>query len=296
MARARRREPLRPGDIIIQYWDDENGPAHSLIWGDDAGKPVIHNADGGKFNGVIQQSVGVLKSAAEPNEYDGKPPYRVYRLMDETIAASAADFAEVWATRTDAPEVLSELSAGHTPVRLATPYSSARLTAAGARDNAWSLDALFRAIRSAHRGRSAIPLSRRKGVSCSQFVTYCYQAAVVRHLLSMRRLHLPWSVRAALAPGAAKHGYLDLGVSAGLTGLDALMRAVMPSAFLVDAKVATVDRLEHGLRTDPLVRFIGYVVTDSADHPTRAEIEHEDFAAVVRDIIVRGSLEASGLV
>jgi hypothetical protein len=168
---------LAPGDILLQ------GAWHAAMWVGGA-KPVVHaittSADGaGTTKGVIQQSDSFVRTNAAA--------LRVFRYVaDRTLGRRAADFAIKWATESDrnaVPAADALLVDKNPTVRvLKTPYSEKRhLTPVGKpdRQGPWSVDSLFRAVKAMARARDGMGLSPNHGVSCDQFVVYCYQAAVL---------------------------------------------------------------------------------------------------------------------
>lgn len=155
-------QPLQPGDIMM-----EGGDEHAVIWVRDD-KPIAH-ASNGSFFGVIQQNVTYCKKFLNDTLKEATP---VWRPKDTRLGAEAADFAKKWAFRSND----NDANIGKTK----TPFGAQRLNDADEEQaQEWNIDAVFRAAKAYARGRNGIALSLSKGVSCSQFVFYCYQAGAI---------------------------------------------------------------------------------------------------------------------
>jgi len=172
--------PLAPGDILML------GQHHAVMWVGGA-KPVVHSvntmADGGHTKGALRQSDDYL---AKTEEYG----LRVFRYMhNAALGAKAADFAIEWATESNskaapAPDAFSVDETAQIRV-LKTPYSQKRRSAPADKPELradWSVDALFRVIKAVARARDKAGLSPNHGVSCDQFVVFCYQAAALEQM------------------------------------------------------------------------------------------------------------------
>lgn len=153
-------EAFKPGDILIQ------AKSHCMLWVG-AAKPLVHNVERGIFVGVIRQSTDPLTDT-----------HVVYRYKDAELAAMAAKFAEEWAVTPS--EELKLPTPTPKKVVLKTPYSHKRMEGAFDGTAPWSVDSLFRALKAIARAHDGTGLSPRHGASCSQFVTYCYQAAALK--------------------------------------------------------------------------------------------------------------------
>lgn len=176
-------QPLQAGDILLQ------GRFHAAMWvGGD--KPVVHAvttaADGsGATKGALRQSDSFLRK----NEEIG---VRVFRYTaDPALGTAAARFAIQWATESNAqagPSADDFRVDQHATARvLRTPYSEHRHmkpVAKAANSHAWSVAALFRVIKAIARARDGMGLSPNHGVSCDQFIVYCYQAAALEANIS----------------------------------------------------------------------------------------------------------------
>jgi len=80
---------LAPGDILMEFEEDEEGPAHSLMWAGGS-KPVVHCAEGNKLNGVVAQSLGYFKNQSEsPSEMT-----RVWRGSSTALGARAGSWSK----------------------------------------------------------------------------------------------------------------------------------------------------------------------------------------------------------
>ncbi len=170
---------LRAGDVIAQ------GNYHILMWAGEP-KPIVHNVDKGQFSGVIRQSLkGAISSHMQPEQYFQRYPvraYEIYRCEDMDLSMRAAEFAVNWATESRSEEAREALF--RRKGKLKVPYGHMRLVHAEnyatSDDRQWSVQALFRALKAYARHETI--LAPRKGSTCSQFMTYCYQAASIeRH-------------------------------------------------------------------------------------------------------------------
>lgn len=180
---------MERGDVLIQGDDKYSGGTHALMWvGGD--KPLIHSSNDG-FLGVLQQSMGFFGKYV-PAEVDKTVAVNtgVYRYAGDVhgLAVKAAGFAERWATRPDDinKDALRYVSKETPPAEkkqlvLRTPFSARRLGAAERRrvdgGQAVSVETIFRVLKAIARSELQSSLSPNHGVSCSQFVVYCYQAA-----------------------------------------------------------------------------------------------------------------------
>lgn len=176
-------QPLAAGDILMQ------GSMHAAMWvGGD--RPVVHSVttteDGtSPTKGALRQSDSYLRKNNERG-------LRVFRYTaDATLGPKAARFAIDWATDSNAraaPEATDfRVDREATTRVLRTPYSEHRhLKPVASPSNArpWSVEALFRVIKAIARTRDGMGLSPNHGVSCDQFVVYCYQAAALEAFLT----------------------------------------------------------------------------------------------------------------
>lgn len=263
--------PLEPGDVMIEMTG--NSVEHSMMWVGGE-KSVVHSAEAGDFVGVIQQSP---KPYARWKE-DDKPwrsKVRIYRNNDG-LGPEAAKLAIDWATRSDDqvfvqfkkmeeteqeehqklhPRVKRAEGDGKnitigspkfegSSIVLDTPYSQARL---GSGDKEWSVLSLFRALRAYHRAKNKLPLSQLKGVTCSQFVTYCYQAAAIGKYFG--GLPIPKEILSNISK-TDKFYSLKNDVGAADLVQDALKGInvdFIPKGMLVDAKTTSADCLKANL-------------------------------------------------
>lgn len=156
---------FKRGDLLI------HGKFHALIWVGGE-KPLVHNVDKGTFVGVIR-----AKSLTAS--------CRVFRFHKTEIAEQAADYAQNWA---EIPGDDFKLPIpAPAKIVLKSPYSHQRMNNALIKegsDTPWTVDSLFRALKAIARGRDGTGFSPNRGVSCSQFVTFCYQAAALKLSLS----------------------------------------------------------------------------------------------------------------
>src|SRR5437868_12347172 len=173
---------LERGDVLIQGNDKYSQGTHALMWiGGD--KPVIHSSNE-KFLGVLQQSMDYFGKYV-PQAVDARRELDtgVYRYQGPPagLAHKAARFAEGWAANSMQVEPGGYVSEGAQKV-MRTPFSARRLGDATERRKAKgtgvSVETIFRVLKAIARTESS-SLSPNHGVSCSQFVVYCYQAAAL---------------------------------------------------------------------------------------------------------------------
>jgi len=160
---------LAVGDILLT-------PGHSLLWVG-GNKPVIHNVASNDTRGVVQESsgdyFGLMNFANSPTKV------RVYRTADADLATRAAAYARDWATERGSPEFEQAPVVEEDRV-LKSPYCHARYSYAGERPlGSWTVASLFRVVKAIAYRKARQGLSPSKGVTCAQFITYCYQAASV---------------------------------------------------------------------------------------------------------------------
>ncbi|RZF27187.1 hypothetical protein EVC45_23700 [Paraburkholderia sp. UYCP14C] len=261
------------GDIIIEYDDSDDEAKHALIWVLDAnGKTVIHSKDVGNLQGVVQQSVGALAIT------DDDVKYLVYRYEDSTVAAAAAWFATRWATRSDDPMVAGMVKYAATKnqvVKASVPFG--RRGDEYQTEEAWTANSLVRAVRAWHRGLAGVKLSSRKGISCSQFVTYCFQAASLHAALHNMCLQSQDAKNFLLGPQnfvALKKGNRYSLIYEALKSVEKDLSGCIPPGMLVDAKTTDADNLQNCLeRGDSKFKCVGAVATDNPKKPTKAWIE-----------------------
>jgi hypothetical protein len=291
---------LASGDILIELSAGE-GADHSLMWLADPSKPVVHCVEGEKFKGVMQHSANYFQphfAKATDASVEWTPKIAVFRSTDGKLAERAAWFAREWATRTDDQaciqlatfreessfEKLQEYAQQHprtprtqpgknisigspkfpiheTMVVLDTPYSQARL---GVAAQPWDTLSLFRALRAYHRGINHLPLSQLKGVTCSQFITYCYQAGALA--LRFGNQPIPKEILNQISDTGVflslkkkEKGGADL-VRQGLNGYDQDYQQSIPMAMRVDAKTTSADQLLEKLKSDNTFPLAGYMV------------------------------------
>lgn len=238
------RSKLKPGDVLLWYDEDEDEADHSLIWtcGD---KPLIHCVETDSFNGAFAESGKKLWTKG--------PPCCVMRPKDKELALHAARFAKHWAT-----------SGVNLKGKLATPYSQDRLINADGKK--WGPESYIRAIRAYARGDLARwraddvynpqrpILSKNKGVTCSSFVTYCYQAGAIAYSLAQTKNKLI----ASLIFQMDQHEYFDdlkkrrryELMYAKLSIYETRLTEKMPKSILVDAKTTRAEYLEEKLQGD----------------------------------------------
>lgn len=229
-------QDLKRGDLIM-----EHGNMHAVMYaGGD--KPLVHSTNG-KFFGVLQQGPNYLTKKFG-NEAPTKLP--VYRMKnaDSPIPSEAARIGEQWAIRSGDTET----------TKTKTPFGENRLNDAD-EDKAveWSPEATFRAARAALRSDEGMPLSKQQGVSCSQFVTYAYQAAALKKGgdASGGAHEALDSVKQAGAhrQGAFKTAENKVQQQAGLVqGAHEQATQAMPHTLQVNAKHMTADVLAERLR------------------------------------------------
>ena len=107
---------LRPGDILINYDDDE--PDHSLLWVG-GNKPVVHSADSGNTSGIVQQSDKIFRG-------QGQASTEVYRSRNQRLGAETAKIAQGFAVSTTDRRYIKAKNKQWT-VNLVTKFSQDRL-------------------------------------------------------------------------------------------------------------------------------------------------------------------------
>jgi hypothetical protein len=236
---------LLPGDILLSYVEEESCADHSLIW-TSGEKPLVHCVDAGAFNGVFAESGNRLGKKS-----DG--PYMIVRPLDETLGAHAARIAALWAT-----------SGTNLDGKLATPYSQDRLSSAS--NDSWDAESYVRAVRAYVRSDLAkwriddlyqahkAVLSENKGVTCSQLVTYAYQAGAIAYALAQMKN----SLLKSLIFQMDQHEWFDDLKKRGRYGLmydklasyEERLTEAMPACMHVDAKTRSVSALETDVLND----------------------------------------------
>lgn len=270
---------LVPGDILIQCDGEE--PDHALLWVGGE-KPVVHNAEADDYTGVFQQS---SKNIASNEEI-----VAIYRHKRAQLGQRAAEFARRWAVSSSDPRfALLKKKVKKNKIqtfRLSTTFNQERLT--GGEDiPPWTVDSLTRVVSAYLSVRQKQPLGRiqkdtlgRKskvgplidiegvsvvepeGLTCSQFVAFCYQAAsldqifgkesipstLLRHIEETGVLLILANRNNNLLKGVAKmKEYLDLYV---------------PRAFQLDVTALNVGQLNSALMADDSVELKGRLVPD----------------------------------
>ncbi|HEY4303854.1 MAG TPA: hypothetical protein VGM82_05280 [Gemmatimonadaceae bacterium] len=177
---------LMPGDVIVT-----NGSDHCVMWVDDPAKPLAHSVS---VLGVIQQSDGYFRRTARPVYVHDHAVWRI-KPKHGSIAENAAAVAANWAVQE-----------GRAKNRGKTPFGSERWLTAHLADmghdlkmnpqqsemktrwegqaKTFDVQSVYKIVKMYTRfvgedgsGDGQIPLSARKGVTCSQFVMYSYQIA-----------------------------------------------------------------------------------------------------------------------
>ncbi|MBO0947128.1 hypothetical protein [Fibrella forsythiae] len=244
-------DQLVPGDILIEY---ENSPEHSLMWLG-GGKPIVHSAEA-TFSGILRQSARGFGG-------QGTPCFEVYRSLNNALGAKVSQFAAIWATSSNdaryifAKNNLDELS-------LMTRFSQDRLGGDGGH---WDNEARVRAVRAYCRVINNQPLSAIEGVTCSQFITYTYQAAsiallVARHALTRVVIQ---EINSRLLLNQLHNAMAYAAATASLRSIRLGIDATMPDAFKVDAKITSVDVLAAKLRLDPRFGHVGNLAGGDED-------------------------------
>jgi hypothetical protein len=255
------------GDLLIQGDVKTKNAFHSLIWVG-GNKPLVHNISKGRFIGVIRQA-----------NYPANMP--VFRLRDGEVAEEAAKLAENWA---DTPGETFQLPQSNpSKIVLKSPYSQQRMEDALYRvvyekESPWSVDALFRVLKAIARANDGSGLSPTRGLGCTQFAAYCFQAAALKIRLGpvvpadlIARLRVPepedstvsvpqWMAKnkergdpadfwQEKAFNTQKKIFPSLKTKDGdiirqiLSGEVEKARGVLPSALDTDAKFMTVEKL-----------------------------------------------------
>lgn len=239
---------LVPGDILVEYDDT---PDHSLMWVGGT-KPIVHSAEA--------QTSGILRQSARGMGGNGPACHEVYRANSPTLAQYAVAIACKWAVASDDPryvlfktdERLQEFA-----LNLMTRFSQDRL---GGDGGLWSnREPFVRAVRAYCRSYTGEPLSAGEGVTCSQFISYTYQAASISRLAHLHA-HTRVVVQEAIARQVVANLHSAQAYAAAVASLRPIYNSVnetMPAPFKVDAKITSVDRLTLDLRTKPGFAHVG---------------------------------------
>ncbi len=200
-------EPLLPGDIVCMMRD--NKPTHSMLIVDDETSPLVHSSASNRVRGAVQQS---MKGLAKENSRN--TTYEVFRLDDESLKKilPAVDFiAKRVSVKTSSAQFKfhNATTPRQHPIELQMPFGKTRLDFA--KDSPLqplTNASLFRAIRAYFRAEfhpmrpykqpsftnvlgetvpekeideiKSVALSKNKGLSCSQFLTLIFQAAIIK--------------------------------------------------------------------------------------------------------------------
>lgn len=182
-----RKIAFQAGDVILSS-------GHSMMWvgGDRA---IVHNAGG---IGVLRELGAELLAPAK-----SATKFAVFRFDNAEVAARAAEYAIDWAVEGNAeihPTIKSpyDLSNKTYTVTGKSELSSGRYEYASALQSAkqtdWTVESLYRVVKAVARKYHRLGLSPLHGVTCAQFVTYCYQAAFLEkkfgHIINSTMLEL----------------------------------------------------------------------------------------------------------
>jgi len=245
VGRLLRLNEMRPGDILIEY---DTTPEHSMLWVGGL-KPIAHSADSDNSSGIVMNAAHGLGAA------QGEPLMEVYRCSSSKLANQAAAIGSGFAIPSNDPRYIRSKQNGW-GVNLATRFSQSRL---GGNGGHWNAEARVRAVRAYSRWVSKKALSAKEGVTCSQFVSYTYQAASIAGLASVHPLTRV-KIQSAVENGVLDklHSAPEYAAAVGaLRALNGAIDAKMPNAFKVDAKITSVDTLANMLIQDGRFRHVG---------------------------------------
>jgi hypothetical protein len=273
-------EAFEDGDVIVEV-DDEDDAVHALMWiVDTRNKNIIHSKDQGMLLGVVQQSIEALRLSGSRKAHK----YLVYRCLTPGVALIAANLARRWATRSDDPMVGQFLKyvAARRPgekVRASTPFG--RRGYEYQTNETWDAASLVRVVRALIRGCYGVPLSKKKGVSCSQFITYCYQAAYLNLYLHGAEWRLEqwkgWSLGPQNFVGLKKENRYALVYDALKPLFGDGTTIGIPPCFLVDAKTTDAEALLNSLDEEKEnFQCLGRVAADNWAKPTNAWIAEDE--------------------
>lgn len=203
--------PLVSGDIVCMMQNHQ--PYHVMLIVDDPARPLVHSSASERIRGAVQQSMrGLTKTKLDSVSYE------VFRLTDSTLQAVLPAVDEI-AQRTTVSTGSAQFHYcnANTPrqqaIELPMPFGSARLTAAEkGKLLPFTEASLYRALRAYTRAEhqpmrpyqqpsyrnalgeqvpektidqlKAATLSKNKGLSCSQFLTLVFQAAIIKTKLA----------------------------------------------------------------------------------------------------------------
>lgn len=197
---------LRDGDILIEMEDDTSIKVIGKKKADILRHAVETNSSshaathyqGSEFHSVVgQEYSGVMKQHILKNIPINQPKAQykmegriVVRCKDQELGRLFGETASRWAVR------LTEEEMGGRPKRLNTtqlfvPYSDWDLRVEDSKDRS-QLHELYRAFRAYMRNHTipVVPLSKKKGVSCSQFIGYSLKAAIIERIFPKEQIDL----------------------------------------------------------------------------------------------------------
>lgn len=239
---------MQPGDILVQYEDE---PDHSLMW-IGGNKPIVHSAEA--------RTSGILRQSARGFGGNGPASVEVYRPNSASLAQHAVAIAGKWAIPSDDPRYVLFKTKGNLTeftLNLMTRFSQDRL---GGDGGAWSnREPFVRAVRAYCRSVTGAPLSAGEGVTCSQFISYTYQAASISKLAQLHA-HTRVVIQEVIARQVVSGLHSAAAYAAAVASLRPIYNAVnetMSAPFKVDAKITSVDRLTQDLRAMPGFIHVG---------------------------------------
>ena len=195
---------LRDGDILIEMEDDSSikvidkkkeeilghtiethSSSHGSIYYKDK---EYHSAEGAKYSGVMKQDILKPFPLQQPKAKYKMEGRIVLRCKDQELGRLVGETAARWAVTLSQDE-LKARPQRHNTTQLFVPLSPWDERVQDTVDRA-ELHELYRAFRAYMRNHATpvIPLSKNKGVSCSQYISYSLKSAIIERIFSKEQI------------------------------------------------------------------------------------------------------------
>ncbi|MHB1949290.1 MAG: hypothetical protein ACYCQI_14380 [Gammaproteobacteria bacterium] len=195
---------LRDGDILIEMEDDSSikvidkkkeeilsltvetqSSSHGSIYYKDK---EYHSVEGTKYSGVMKQDIlkpFPLQQSKAKYKMEGRI---ILRCKDKELGRLVGETAARWAVTLSQDE-LKARPQRHNTTQLFVPLSSWDERVEDSKDRA-ALHELYRAFRAYMRNHATpvVSLSKKKGVSCSQYISYSLKSAIIERLFSKEQI------------------------------------------------------------------------------------------------------------
>ncbi len=167
-------ENLQLGDVLLDTGPD-GAAGHCMLWVN-APKAVAHSAEGN-----IRKVIRNFASDAFRDSNSKSPAtLHVHRYKDADVAQGACRFAENWAIADREAPPPSGHEIAYSSRR--EMYGKRMRSDYAVPETDWDVMSLFHAVRALAKARAGKQLSG-NGISCTQFVAYCYQCASIEKTL-----------------------------------------------------------------------------------------------------------------